>query len=157
MTYFWVSFWSKCTFSKRGKRGMAFWIPSISQKDPIKKGLSIVPSVLLSFCLSGHFIGIVLELIFSKSWHGARISCEVVHDRAGFFWKMIFAPKNGKMVQKRPKTRFFNLLENLVISFYWIWSIMKIHIIFCVPAQIPYLGKCLFLRYGPKCCQPIRL
>ena len=34
---------------------------------------------------------------------------------------------------------------------------MKIYIICCVPAQIPYLWKFLFLRYGPKCSQPIRL
>ena len=27
---------------------------------------------------------------------------------------------------------------------------MKIYIISCVPAQIPYLGKVWFLRYGPK-------
>ena len=27
----------------------------------------------------------------------------------------------------------------------------------CVPAQIPYLEKYLFLRYGPKCSQSIRL
>ena len=26
-----------------------------------------------------------------------------------------------------------------------------------VPAQIPYLGKFWFLRYGQKCSQPIRL
>ena len=31
---------------------------------------------------------------------------------------------------------------------------MKTYIICCVPAQIPYLGKFLFLRYGPKCSQP---
>ena len=34
---------------------------------------------------------------------------------------------------------------------------MKIYVIFCVPAQIPNMGKFLFLRYGPKCSQPIRL
>ena len=34
---------------------------------------------------------------------------------------------------------------------------MEIYIICCVPAQIPYLGKVLFLRYRPKCSQPIRL
>ena len=28
---------------------------------------------------------------------------------------------------------------------------------FWVPAQIPYLGKTLFLRYRPNCSQPIRL
>ena len=33
---------------------------------------------------------------------------------------------------------------------------MKIYIISYVPAQIPCLGKFLFLRYGPKCSQQIR-
>ena len=55
------------------------------------------------------------------------------------------------------KLFFFNLLKNLVINFYWICSIMKIYIICCVPAQIPYLGKFLFLKYGPKCSQSTRL
>ena len=31
------------------------------------------------------------------------------------------------------------------------------NIICCVSAQIPFLGKFLFSRYGPKCSQPIRL
>ena len=42
-------------------------------------------------------------------------------------------------------------------NFYWISSIMKTHIIYCVSAQIPCLIKFLFLGYGPKCSQPIRL
>ena len=63
--------------------------------------------------------------------------------------------ENGpKMGQKQG---FLNLLKNLVINFYYICSIMKIYIICCLPVQIPYLGKFLFLRYGPKCSQPIRL
>ena len=33
----------------------------------------------------------------------------------------------------------------------------KIYIVRRVPAQTPCLGKILFLRYGPKCSQPIRL
>ena len=40
-----------------------------------------------------------------------------------------FCPKIGEMGQKQD---FFNLLENLVINFYWIWYIMEIYIIFCV-------------------------
>ena len=48
------------------------------------------------------------------------------------------------------KQGFFNLLKNLVINFYCIYSIMKMYIMYCVHAQIPYLGKFLFLRYGPK-------
>ena len=46
-----------------------------------------------------------------------------------------------KVGQKWAKNGFFNLLENLGINFYWIWSIMKIYIICSVPAQILYLGK----------------
>ena len=34
---------------------------------------------------------------------------------------------------------------------------MKIYIICSVPGKIPFLGKFLFLRYRPKCSQPIRL
>ena len=55
------------------------------------------------------------------------------------------------------KQGFLNLLKNLVIKFCWICSMIKTYIICCVPAQLPCLGKFLFLRYGPKCYQPIRL
>ena len=67
-----------------------------------------------------------------------------------FLGKFFLPPKLGrpKMGQKQG---FFNFLENLVINFYWILSIMKIYIICCVPA------KFLLRRYGPKCSQPIRL
>ena len=63
--------------------------------------------------------------------------------------------KNGsKMDQKQS---FLNLFKNLVFNFYWICSVMKVYIICCVPGQIPYLGKSLSLRYGPKYSQPITL
>ena len=52
---------------------------------------------------------------------------------------------------------FLKILKYLIISFYWINSIMKNDIISCVPAQISYLGKFLFLRYGPQCSQSIQL
>ena len=78
-----------------------------------------------------------------------------MRDRAGFPGKIYFAPKIRKRDQNGPV--FIKLLENLVINFYWIWSIMKIYIICCVPAQIPFLEKFSFLRYGPKCYKPIRL
>ena len=68
-----------------------------------------------------------------------------------------FAKKKFWPTKLSQKQDFLNLLKYLVINFYWICSIMKIYIICCVPAQIPYLGKFLFLRYGPKCSQPIRL
>ena len=81
-----------------------------------------------------------------------------MHDRAGFSEKKLFLPQNWEKGPKMGlKQGFFNLMENLVINFYWIWYIMEIYIICCVPAQIPYLEKFLFLRNGPKCSQPIRL
>ena len=53
-----------------------------------------------------------------------------------------FCPPNWENGPKiGQKQGFLNLLENLVINFYWIWSVMKIYIICFVPAQIPYLGK----------------
>ena len=68
------------------------------------------------------------------------------------FLRKKFCPKNWENVPKiGQKQGLFNLLENVVISFYWIY------IIYCVPAQTPYLVELLFLRYGPKCSQPIRL
>ena len=71
------------------------------------------------------------------------------------FWKKNY-PKNW---ENGSKIVFFkNLLENLVINFFWIWSLMKVYIICCIPAQIRYLGKTIyFLKYRPKCSWPIRL
>ena len=50
---------------------------------------------LLSFCLSGHFLGIA-SLVFSKLWHGVRNLYEVAHEN-WIFWKSFFAPKIRKM------------------------------------------------------------
>ena len=77
---------------------------------------------------------------------------------ARFSVKKIFWPKNLENGPKNgPKQGSLNLFKNLVINFYWICSVIKIFIVCCVPAQILYLGKYLFLRYGPKSSQPIRL
>ena len=69
--------------------------------------------VCRSFCqschLSGYFLGIV-SLIFSKFWHGARIPCEVMHDRARFSGKFFLFPELGKWAQNGPKTRFFQFI-----------------------------------------------
>ena len=74
------------------------------------------------------------------------------------FPEKFFLPPNLETGPKMgPKQGSLNLLKNLVINFFWISSIMKIYTIFCVTAQIPYLGKYLSLRYGSKRCQPIRL
>ena len=101
----------------------------------------------LSVLLSGSFFTIG-SLVFSETQHSVRGPCVVVGDRAGFFEKIFFAPKMGKMGQKQG---FLNLLEDLVISF------KESSQIFCIFAQIPYLREIWFLRYGPKCYLPIRL
>ena len=120
--------------------------PRGSRKVPIKQGLSVLSTVFLSFLFlfSGRFVGI-LSLFFSKSWHGETNMKLCVTE--GFSWKGIFAPKFGTLTKYGPKTDF---------EFYWICSVMKICIICCVPAQIPYLGK-IFPRYRSNCSQPIRL
>ena len=80
--------------------------------------------------------------------------CEIYLD----FPEIVFWSQNWENGLKiGPKQGFLNLLRKLVIDLGWICSIMKICIICCVPIQIPYLGKKFFLRYGPKCYQPIRL
>ena len=82
----------------------------------MKWGLSVHPSFRPSFHLLGNFTETV-SLIFSKFWHGARNSYEVVHDRAGFSGKKFFAYKSGKIGPKRAKNRVF--------SIYWkIWSLI---------------------------------
>ena len=71
------------------------------------------------------------------------------------FLENIFFPQNWENGPKIwQKQGFLNLLKNLVINFFWICSVMKIFIC-CVPAQISYLGKFLFLIYGAKYYQPI--
>ena len=120
-----------------------FWLwtwesntPGGSWKDPVKQSLPVFHSVC----------------------PGVFLSCA---------WQPIFLGKNilpqkfGKWTKNGQYMFFFNLLKSLVINLYWIFSTMKIC---CVPAQIPYLGKILFLRrdvlfqhFVPKYSQPIRL
>ena len=119
----------------------------------IRVRLSVFPSFCLLVLPSGSFLGIA-SLVFSETQHDVRDPCLVVRDRAGFFQRSFFPKKMGKMGQKQG---FWILLENLVINFFWICSINKFYNICCILAQIPYLGKIWFLRYGPKCSRLIRL
>ena len=107
----------------------------------------VCPSFRLSFRLSGCFLGIV-------SLPNMVLETHLKLCATAGFSRNVFAPKIRKMGQKQG---LWNLLKNFVITFFWICSIMKIYIISCVPAQIPYLEKYWFLRYRPKCSQPIRL
>ena len=58
------------------------------------------------------------------------------------FWKNIFTQNIGKMGQKWPEIGFFEFwLENLVINFFWIWSVTKVYIICCIVAKKAYFKK----------------
>ena len=79
--------------------------------------------------LSGRFLGTV-SLVFPKFLNDARNPHDFVCDRAGFSRKKCLPSK----LENGPKKDFFNLLENLIINFYWIWSKIKIYIICFAPA-----------------------
>ena len=124
----WVlSWWHK------GKRWLKPWFIYLGQTI-LRQFLRLWPegsyeigSVRLSYrpfiLPSGSFLGIG-SLVFSET-HVIRGPCVVVRDRAEFFEKK-FAPKMGKITQKWAKINvFLNLLENLVITFFWIWSRKK--------------------------------
>ena len=139
----WTLNYVDCIFGLPAVAGRVLWI-------------RVCPSFHPAVLLSGGFLGIGW-LVFSETQPGVRGPYIVVHGRARLLQKNL-AQKMGKMGKKWGKNRFFsNLLENLVINFFWIWSIMKVYTICCILARIPCLGKIWFLRYGPKCSRPIRL
>ena len=70
----------------------------------------VCPSFRPSFRLSGRFLGIV-SLVFSKFWHDARNSCEVVRDTTGFSRKKFFPQKLGKWAKNGSKTGSFKYIE----------------------------------------------
>ena len=77
-------------------------------------------------------------------------------DFLGFFFFVLFFFFTPKIGKNGPKTRFFEFIEKFGHQF--LLNLFYNENIICrVPAQIPYLGKFLFLGYGPKCSQPIRL
>ena len=68
---------------------------------------------------------------------GAHVLCVTEPD---VFLKL--CPKNGENGSKMgQECGFLDLLEKLVINFFRIWSIKKVHIICCILALIPYLEK----------------
>ena len=69
------------------------------------------------------------------------------------FWEKILPPKCWKWIKN---CFFLNLFENLVIYFFWIWSMKEVYIIWCILVQILDLRKIWFLKFRPKCSQPIR-
>ena len=131
--------WSEVTYQH------LYWTPSGSYKIG-----SVRPSILPSVILFRLFFGII-SLVFYEIWHGARNSWSCAW-QSWIFWESFFLPQNWEKWPKMgQKQGFFNLLENLVINFYWICSIMNMFIICCISAQIQ------FLICRPKYSQPIKL
>ena len=127
-----------------------FWTPNSSWEDPFNQGLS----GLLSIFLSVQAVELYHEFILN---FGMVIETNIkLCVTARFSWKLFFASKMRKWTKNVHKQSFLNLLEKLFINFYWICSIMKVYIICSVSAQISYLGKSWFLRYGRQCSQSIK-
>ena len=70
--------------------------------------------------------------------------------------KLVLSQNLGKWNKNGPKTGFFEFIERF--GHYFLLNLFYNENVYCcVPPQIPYLRKFLFLRYGPKYSQPIRL
>ena len=74
---------------------------------------SVLPFFRLSVLLSGGFLWIG-SLVFSKTQHCVRGLCVVVLERVGFFKKIFFVPKMGKMGQKCAKNRVFEVYWKII-------------------------------------------
>ena len=98
------------------------------------------PSIHPSIPLSWRFLR-TLSLVLSKFWHVFSIYMKLCMT-VRFLEKNYFETKireNGPKMDQ--KWDFLNLMKNLVINFFSIWSIKKDCIICCILAQIPYLRK----------------
>ena len=104
------------------------------------------------FCLCRHFL-VIVSLVFSKFWHGARSLYEVVQWQSQIFWEH-FAKKNW---ENGPKIGFFEFIEKFGHEFL-LNLFYNENNVGCVPAQILHLGKvCSWDMGWLKCSQPIRL
>ena len=105
--------------------------------------------------LSGHFLGIV-SLVFSKFWHGARNLYEILFDRAGFSGKIFLSRKleNGP---RMGQNRLFEFIEKFGHEFL-LNLFCKENLYHLLHSWINLtFGNILFLKYKPKCSQPIKL
>ena len=107
-------------------QGFYCWTQAVAGRVP---WIRVSPSTHLS----QNFLRIesLTHYWLSETQHGVRGPCGVVVDRAAFFF-FFFGPRNEEN-------------ENLVINFFWIWSIKKFRIICCILAETPFLGKIWFL------------
>ena len=113
---------------------------------------SACPSFHPSFHPFTFYLGSFMAF-YLKFWHGARKHMNLCMTEPGFSKKDL-PQKFGKRTKNVPNTDFvFNLLKNVVINFYWIYSVKKIYLL----CSCTNPGKILFQIYGPKYSQPIRL
>ena len=111
-----------------------------------------------SFCSE-----VFMELALQFFWELNRVLG--VHVMLGrtepIFLKKMFYPQNG---ENRPSPGFFECIGKF--SFFSQFFIFFISVVYneslyycnsCMLEQISYLGKFWFLKYGPKCSQPIKL
>ena len=161
LSSFKVALWN-CDHYLSGMFSIIFFGPPLVSEGSYKIGSvcpSVCPFAFLPFCPS-ICPGVFLELhyLFFLNFGIVQQSHVKLCMTELVFPVKFFFPKNWENGPKKgQKQGFFNWLENLAINFYWIWSVIKIYIMCCVPALIEYLRKFLFLRYGPKCSQPSRL
>ena len=100
---------------------LSFLDPQLWAEGYYELGSVCLSSVLLSWS----FLGIG-SLVFSESQYGVRGLYGVVRN-SQIFLKKFLSPKWSK-------SRVLNLLENLVINFFWIWSIKKVYVFCCILA-----------------------
>ena len=80
--------------------------------------------------------------------------CEIYLD---FPENCVLIAKLGKWTKNRPKTRFFEFIKNFGDWFRLnLFYNENLYYLLCSCTN-PIFGKNVFLRYGPKCSQPIRL
>ena len=125
----------------------SYWTDQI--RPPAVAGLVLWNRFCQPFLLS-RFILWTRSPVFSKFWCTGRNRCEAVRN---FLGKNLFCPNwSHKLI--KPKIKFIELWKNLVILTEFV--VMKIYI-FGVFVPTSYLRNISFLRYGPKCSQPLQL
>ena len=89
--------------------------------------------VCWSFCPEVFLRSVPFFLKFSMMF-GTHVA------ESAFLKKLFLFQKWEKWAKNEPEMGFLNLLEYLVIYFFWIWFITKVYIICCILAQI-YIAR----------------
>ena len=114
----------------------------------------VCPSVLpsfRSFLCPGNFLELYHQFFLNFCMMlQTRMKLCVTAGLSGKTFQLKNLGKWIKWIKNGPETRFFEFIETFGHD-----SVMKTYINCNVPAKIPYFRKFLFLRYRPKCFQPI--